>query len=108
MIDSKRRFATVAASFTLVLGGFGAAGCGDDDDEGVVEEAGQNIEEAGEDAGAELDEAGEEVDQAGEDVEGEVDEAGEEAEGEVEEAEGEVESEDDSQSSGGTGSGGGY
>ena len=61
MIDSQKKLATVATCFMLVLGGFGAAGCGDDDNEEVAEEAGQEIDEAGNDAGEALDEAGEDV-----------------------------------------------
>ncbi len=67
MSDSKRKFATVAASLALTLGGFGVAGCGDDDDEGAVEEAGQELEEAGEDAGNAAEEAGQDVESEADD-----------------------------------------
>lgn len=74
MIDSKRKLAAVATSFAIGLGGFGVAGCGDDDNEGVVEDAGQGLEEAGEDAGNAAEEAGE-------DIESEADDKSEDAGG---------------------------
>jgi hypothetical protein len=61
MIDTQTKFATLATCFALTLGGFAATGCGDDDNEGVGEEAGQELEEAGNAAGEELDEAGEDI-----------------------------------------------
>ena len=67
MIDSKRKFAAVAISFAIGLGGLGVAGCGDDDNEGVVEDAGQELEEAGEDAGNAADEAGEDIESEADD-----------------------------------------
>ena len=67
-IDSKRRgLATLSACLALVFGGFGVAGCGDDDGEGVAEDAGQGLEEAGEDAGAAAEDAGDDLDEAAED-----------------------------------------
>ncbi len=67
MIDSKRKIAVMATSFALGLGGFGVAGCGDDDNEGVVEEAGNAAEEAGEDAGNAAEEAGEDIESEADD-----------------------------------------
>jgi len=67
-IDSKRRgLATLSACLALAFGGFGFAGCGDDDGEGVAEDAGQGLEEAGEDAGAAAEDAGDDLDEAAED-----------------------------------------
>ena len=62
----------------LALGVFGFAGVGCDtgaDDEGPLEEAGRELDQAAE-------EAGETADQAGEELNREIDEAQQEAEGE--------------------------
>ena len=66
MSETQKKFATLATCFALALGGFGVAGCGDDDNEGVGEEASQELEQAG-------DAAEKEVDEAGEDIEAETD-----------------------------------
>lgn len=80
-IDSKRRgLATLTACLALAFGGFGVAGCGDDDGEGVAEEAGQELDEAGDDAGAAAEEAGDDLDEAGDDAENSADDAAEDEE----------------------------
>lgn len=61
MIEYDKKLATLATCFALALGGAGVAGCGDDDNEGVGEEAGQELEQAGDTAEQELDEAGEDI-----------------------------------------------
>lgn len=62
MIETKKRYATLATCLMLALGGVGATGCGDNDNEGIGEEAGEELDQAGEAAGQELDEAGEDID----------------------------------------------
>ena len=60
--ETKKRYATLATCLMLAIGGFGVAGCGDNDNEGVGEEAGQELDQAGEAAGQEIEEAGEDID----------------------------------------------
>ena len=62
MNEMKKRYATLATCLMVALGGVGATGCGDDDGEGVGEEAGQELDQAGEAAGQEIEEAGEDID----------------------------------------------
>jgi hypothetical protein len=74
-MDTKNGFTTkvgaLAASLAIAAGGAGfMAGCGDDDNEGAAEEAGQavddasnTVEDAAEDAGNEIQETGDDVDQ---------------------------------------------
>jgi hypothetical protein len=57
----RRRAVAVMGALTIGLSGGVAAGCGDDDDEGPVEEAGQAVDEAGEEAGQAIDEADQEI-----------------------------------------------
>ncbi|HEX6115766.1 MAG TPA: hypothetical protein VFY99_01610 [Solirubrobacterales bacterium] len=64
------RVGTIGACLAIALGGAGIAGCGDDDNEGAAEEAGQavddasgEVENAAEDAGDEVQETGDDVDQ---------------------------------------------
>jgi hypothetical protein len=71
-----RRITAALAAGVVALGGAGLAGCGDDDNEGPGEEAGEAVDDAGSEAGDELEEAGKEAEK-------EVDEAGKEAEQEV-------------------------
>ena len=62
----RARIGAVAAATILGIAGLGAAGCGDDDGEGPVEEAGQAIDEGASDAGSEIDEAAEDTGEAAE------------------------------------------
>jgi hypothetical protein len=73
----RTRIAAGAAAVVLGIAGLGAAGCGDDDNEGPAEEAGQAIDEgvtdatdAAEDAANsdEVQEAGDEIDEAADDA----------------------------------------
>ncbi len=72
MSQTMRRIGTIGASVAIAIGAAGVAGCGDDDNEGAAEEAGQAIDDASEDVGNAAEDAGEEVQEAGEDVDQEV------------------------------------
>jgi hypothetical protein len=56
-----RALATSTSVVVLALTGLALPGCGDDDQEGPVEEAGKAIDEAGEEAGKAIEEADKEV-----------------------------------------------
>ncbi len=80
-----KRAGTLAASLAIAIGGAGfMAGCGDDDNEGAAEEAGQavddasnTVEDAAEDAGEEIQETGDDIDQeVGDDDDGAGDKEG--------------------------------
>ena len=49
-ISVRRRAAVVASTLVLALAGGAAVGCGDDDNEGPAEEAGQAVDDAGSEA----------------------------------------------------------
>jgi len=72
MSQTRRRIGTVAAAVALAVGGAGIAGCGDDDNEGAAEEAGQAVDDASEDVQDAADDAGQELQEAGEDVDDSV------------------------------------
>jgi hypothetical protein len=73
----RTRIGAIAAAAMIGLAGVGAAGCGDDDNEGPVEEAGKAIDEGAEDVGNAAEDAansdaakdaGQELEEAGNDV----------------------------------------
>jgi hypothetical protein len=72
MSQTMRRIGTIGASVAIAIGGAGVAGCGDDDNEGAAEEAGQAIDDASSDVENAAEDAGDEVQEAGEDVDQEV------------------------------------
>jgi len=73
MSEIKRRIGAVGASIALAVGGAGVAtGCGDDDNEGAAEEAGQAVDDASQDVQDAADDAGQELQEAGEDVDDSV------------------------------------
>jgi hypothetical protein len=60
-ISVGRRAAVVASTLVLALAGGAAVGCGDDDNEGPAEEAGQAIDDAGSEAEKALEDADKEI-----------------------------------------------
>ena len=74
MSETKRRIGrigTAGACLAIAIGGVGFAGCGDDDNEGAAEDAGQaiddasgDVQDAAEDAGNEIQEAGDDIDES--------------------------------------------
>ena len=60
-----KRFAAIAvASLAIGAGGVAGVGCGDDDNEGAVEEAGKAVDEAANEAGQAADEGVDAADKA--------------------------------------------
>ena len=78
----RTRIGATAAAIVLGLGAAGVAGCGDDDNEGPAEEAGQAIDEGAEDAGDAAEDAAnsDEVQEAGDEIDEAADDAGDAAE----------------------------
>lgn len=76
--SARRRIAATAAVAILGFAGLGAAGCGDDDGEGPIEEAGKAIDEGASDAGNAIDDAAnsDEVKEAGQGIEDAANDAG--------------------------------
>ena len=56
-----RRVAVVASTLVLALGAGAVTGCGDDDNEGPAEEAGQAIDDAGSEAEQAIEDADKEI-----------------------------------------------
>lgn len=76
--SARRRIAATAAVAVLGFAGLGAAGCGDDDGEGPIEEAGKAIDEGASDAGNAIEDAAnsDEAKEAGQKVEDAANDAG--------------------------------
>lgn len=100
----RRRIGTLAAVAALGIGGAGFAGCGDDDNEGPLEEAGKAIDEGASDTGDavedaansdEAEDAGNAVDEAADDAGSEIDEAADDTGDAVEEGADEATTDDD-------------
>lgn len=89
----RARVAAMAAVAALGIGGVAYAGCGDDDSEGPLEEAGQAIDEGASDAGDAIDDAAN-SDEA-EDAGNEIDEAADGTGDAIEEGADEATTDDD-------------
>lgn len=100
----RTRVGALAAVAALGIGGVAFAGCGDDDNEGPLEEAGQAIDEGANDAGDAIDDAansdeaedaGNAIDDAAEDAGNEIDEAADDTGDAIEEGADEATTDDD-------------
>lgn len=59
----RTRLMALAASGVIAVGGVGAVGCGDDDNEGPIEEAGKAIDEGAKEVGEAAEKGVKEVDE---------------------------------------------
>lgn len=59
----RTRLMALAASGVIAVGGVGAVGCGDDDNEGPVEEAGKAIDEGAKEVGEAAEKGAKKVDE---------------------------------------------
>lgn len=61
--NQRTRLISLVASGVIALGGVGVAGCGDDDNEGPIEEAGKAIDEGAKEVGEAAEKGAKEVDE---------------------------------------------